>query len=335
MFMRQLALGAALAGLGPAGPALAQQGQFLVHEASGLCVDVSGAPGVNNGARLQLWQCETANNRDNGSATDQKWFLKDGFVRNALSARCMDVPGAPGVAAGTGLQLWDCEASGRTTNGAQTDQQFDHVNGQFRHRVSGQCIGPERTDYRNGVRLVLMRCAKVGAADLEFSFRAPGGATAAAAPAAKPAPAAKKRLIYPDVAGASQTCVMPVDEKTRRVRMDAGARLMLVACSADNASAFALANRQLVLAARPDLCVTVSAGARQAHLVIDRCQDSNVTAWEATGTSTAAARIRVAGGVFDNQCWSIPRLADPANPPLPYDLVLKDCGKGDMRFFVE
>lgn len=224
MFMRRLAQGvmlASVAALVPTGTALAQQGQFLVHEASGLCVDVSGAPGVNNGARLQLWQCETANNRDNGSATDQKWFWKDGFIRNALSARCFDVPGAPGVAAGSGLQLWDCESSGRSTNGAQTDQQFDHVDGQFRHRLSGQCIGPERTEYRNGVRLVLTRCAKVGAADLEFSFRAPNGAAVAAAPAAKPAPAApaapaatgKKRLIYPDVAGASQTCVMPVDEK--------------------------------------------------------------------------------------------------------------------------
>lgn len=321
------------------GPALAQlPGQFLVHEASGLCVDVSGAPGTQNGARLQLWECETQGNRDNQSATDQKWFANDGFVRNALSGRCVDVPGDPGVNAGAGLQLWDCELSGRTRSGRQTDQQFDVVDGQLRHRLSKLCVGPERTDYRNGIRLVLQACAKPGAADLEFAFRAP---TASRAPARSAAPAigaARNRMIYPDAAGASQTCVMPVDEKTRRPRVAAGAKLMLVACSGSAGSAFVVANRQITLAGRPDLCVAVSAGARAAEMTVETCKDSNVSAWDAAGSSTKAARIRVAGGIFTDECWAVPKLDDPANPPLPYELLLKPCGapgKGDLQFFVE
>ena len=35
-------------------------------------IDVSGAPSQDNGARLQLWECQpTRRNRDNASVTDQ------------------------------------------------------------------------------------------------------------------------------------------------------------------------------------------------------------------------------------------------------------------------
>lgn len=155
--------------------------------------------------------------------------------------------------------------------------------------------------------------------------------------AAPPAPAAvaKARLIYPDVPGASQLCVMPLDEKTRRPRAAAGSRLMLVQCQAAMGSAFALDRGRITLAGQPDLCVTVAANARTADLVVSACQGSNVPAWEASGSATQAARVRAAGGVFQNQCWSAPQLDDPANPPLPYALQLKDCGRGDQRWFLE
>jgi hypothetical protein len=49
-------------------------GGFIRNTLSGKCIDVAGAPGQTNGARLQLWDCElSGRNRDNGSDTDQQW----------------------------------------------------------------------------------------------------------------------------------------------------------------------------------------------------------------------------------------------------------------------
>ncbi len=88
--------------------------------------DVAGAPGSANGTPLQLWDCEgSGHNRDNGSATDQRWTFVNGFIRNDLSGKCIDVAGAPGSANGIPLQLWDCETSGRNRdNGSATDQRW-------------------------------------------------------------------------------------------------------------------------------------------------------------------------------------------------------------------
>ncbi|MCT7958523.1 RICIN domain-containing protein, partial [Laspinema palackyanum] len=100
---------------------------FIRNTLSGKCIDVAGAPGNTNGAGLQLWDCETSGrNGDNGSQTDQRWSLtSDGFIRNTLSGKCIDVAGAPGNTNGARLLLWDCETSGRNgDNGSQTDQRW-------------------------------------------------------------------------------------------------------------------------------------------------------------------------------------------------------------------
>ncbi|MCT7969989.1 RICIN domain-containing protein, partial [Laspinema sp. D1] len=99
-------------------------GKFIVNTLSGKCIDVAGAPGTANGSQLLLWDCETSGrNRDNDSQTDQRWSLtRDGFIRNTLSGKCIDVAGAPGIANGSQLLLWDCETSGRNRdNDSQTD----------------------------------------------------------------------------------------------------------------------------------------------------------------------------------------------------------------------
>ncbi|MBD2124886.1 RICIN domain-containing protein, partial [Microcoleus sp. ZQ-A2] len=86
-----------------------------------------GAPGRAIGTPLQLWDCETSGrNLENGSLTDQRWtFIKDGFIRNNLSEKCIDVAGTPGSANSAPLQLWDCETSGRNLeNGSLTDQRW-------------------------------------------------------------------------------------------------------------------------------------------------------------------------------------------------------------------
>jgi hypothetical protein len=100
-------------------------GGFIRNTLSGRCIDVPGAPGKDNGARLQLYDCESSGfNRDNGSRTDQRWEIIDGeFIRNTLSGKCIDVDGAPGN--GTQLQLSDCKSSGfNRDNGLPTGQRW-------------------------------------------------------------------------------------------------------------------------------------------------------------------------------------------------------------------
>ncbi|MEP0913088.1 RICIN domain-containing protein [Leptolyngbya sp. GB1-A1] len=107
------------------------RGGFIQNTLSGKCIDVGGAPGRSNGARLILWDCEfSGRNSDNGSVTDQRWTItSNGFIRNTLSGKCIDVAGAPGRSNGAPLQLWDCELSGRNLdNGSTTDQGWSFTN---------------------------------------------------------------------------------------------------------------------------------------------------------------------------------------------------------------
>lgn len=92
---------------------------------------MSGTPGEINSAPLLLWDCETSGrNAHNGSSTDQRWeFTSDGFIRNKLSGKCIDVSGSPGDANGAPLLLWDCETSGRNArNASPTDQLWSFAN---------------------------------------------------------------------------------------------------------------------------------------------------------------------------------------------------------------
>lgn len=76
----------------------ANGGQFITNLLSGKCIDVSGGPGVDTGATLQLADCELSGKYPgNDSPTDQKWIIKNGFIRNVLSGKCIDVNGGPGV----------------------------------------------------------------------------------------------------------------------------------------------------------------------------------------------------------------------------------------------
>jgi hypothetical protein len=82
---------------------------------------------VENGSPLQLWDCEFGSP---SAQTDQKWELTaDGFIRNQLSGKCIDVVNSsgidyeavPGVKNEAALQLWDCEFSQPS---AATDQRW-------------------------------------------------------------------------------------------------------------------------------------------------------------------------------------------------------------------
>ncbi len=92
-------------------------GGFIRNTLSGKCIDVSGAPGVADRARLQVWDCEMSGRNPNGSTTDQQWEITaTGHIRNRLSGKCIDVPGAPGANHGLRLQLFPCEVAGGPTD---------------------------------------------------------------------------------------------------------------------------------------------------------------------------------------------------------------------------
>lgn len=95
-------------------------GGFIRNTLSGKCIDVAGAPGLLNSAKLQLWDCELSGRSSNGAPSDQRWEItSQGFIRNLLSGRCIDIAGSPGSANGSDLQLWDCEY-----NMSLTDQKW-------------------------------------------------------------------------------------------------------------------------------------------------------------------------------------------------------------------
>lgn len=118
------------------------KGKLIVHQLSGLCLDVIGTPGVNNGARLSINACERSGRYKDGSVSDQFWELTaQGFIRNTVSGRCVDVSGAPGVANGAAIILYDCELSGRNPNGSTTDQRWVvTADGLIQNQLSNKCI---------------------------------------------------------------------------------------------------------------------------------------------------------------------------------------------------
>lgn len=151
--------------LASASAAQAQAQHFIVNQLSGRCLDVAGAPGTANGALLTLYDCELSGRNPNGSQTDQRWqFLPNGLIRNALSGRCIDVPGAPGVTNGARLILYDCETSGRNPNGSQTDQRWEMLSsGLIRNVLSGKCIDVAGNPGRsNGAAILLYTCEVAG-----------------------------------------------------------------------------------------------------------------------------------------------------------------------------
>ena len=155
-------------------------GAFLSNQLSGKCIDGEGAPATNNGASLQLWDCELDGRGPNFTLTDQKWELTaEGFLRNALSGRCLDVEGAPGMNNGARLQLWDCEYNGLGPGFTATDQKWELTSeGFLRNKLSGRCIDVRGAPaVNNGARLQLWDCEWNGlgpgftATDQKWSWR--------------------------------------------------------------------------------------------------------------------------------------------------------------------
>jgi len=155
---------------------------------------------------------------------------------------------------------------------------------------------------------------------------------------AQPTGSKKPQELYPDFPGASQTCVVPIDQNTVRYKLALGSELMLISASSEaQCQVFVVSKKRISVVGRPDLCVNIGASARRGLLYLEKCGDVSVTGWDITATSTTSSRVRALGDPFDNMCWEIPSLGDE-KAKFPLRVLPAVCQKNvanQLKFFVE
>ncbi|NEA38262.1 arabinofuranosidase catalytic domain-containing protein [Streptomyces sp. SID11385] len=130
--------------------------QGTITGPGGQCVDVAANDTGTNGTAVQLWNCQSY-------AEDQHWEHRaDGSL--ATLGRCLDINGN-GTAAGTEVELWDC-------NGAGGQKWVQQADGSLRNPQSGRCLDSPNGSTANGARLRIWDCN--GAAAQKFAVN--GGA---------------------------------------------------------------------------------------------------------------------------------------------------------------
>lgn len=108
----------------------------------GQCVDVLGDDSGTDGAQVDLWGCQS-------SAIDQHWTHNSDDSLSTLG-RCLDIDG-DGTAAGTKVELWDCNGVG----GQVWEQQ---ANGSLLNPQSGLCLDDPSDDTADGTQLQIWTC---------------------------------------------------------------------------------------------------------------------------------------------------------------------------------
>ncbi|PWI41297.1 arabinofuranosidase catalytic domain-containing protein [Streptomyces sp. ICBB 8177] len=108
----------------------------------GQCVDVIGDDTGTDGAAVDLWNCQSY-------AEDQYWTHN---ANDSLSTigRCLDIDG-DGTAAGTQVELWDC-------NGVGGQKWVQHSDGTLYNPQSGRCLDATGNATANGTRLQIADC---------------------------------------------------------------------------------------------------------------------------------------------------------------------------------
>ncbi len=142
---------------------------------------------------------------------------------------------------------------------------------------------------------------------VEICARSLPPATLAAVSAARPA----GEMIYPDVPGASQSCV-----KANGGRWQAGVALVLDNCKVPGDNVFARSGGTVVIERQPGLCVALS---KADTLVLAAC-DSQQSKWLSDADSLNAKAVRSSEGM----CWTIPALAD-SNAKFPLAITAEPC----------
>ena len=118
-----------------------------VNSPGGKCVDVIGDDNGGDGASVNLWDCQSY-------AIDQHWFHNSNGSLETLG-RCLDING-DGTAAGTPVELWDCNGVG-----GQVWQQ--QANGSLLNPQSGRCLDDPGGNTADGTRLQIWDCNGTGA----------------------------------------------------------------------------------------------------------------------------------------------------------------------------
>jgi poly(3-hydroxybutyrate) depolymerase len=123
---------------GPSTPTPDPTGKRLRGEASGRCLDVSGASSAN-GAQAQIWDCHTNANQQ---------FTQNGATLQVMG-KCLDVPA--NAAAGARVQIWDC-------HGGANQQWNLNSNGTISNAQSGLCLDVNGAGTANGTAVVVWNC---------------------------------------------------------------------------------------------------------------------------------------------------------------------------------
>jgi poly(3-hydroxybutyrate) depolymerase len=120
------------------GPDPGPTGNRLRSEASGRCLDVSGASSAN-GTQAQIWDCHTGTNQQ---------FTQNGAALQVMG-KCLDVP--TNAAAGARVQIWDC------TGGA--NQQWSlTAGGTITNAQTGLCLDVNGAGTTNGTAAIVWTC---------------------------------------------------------------------------------------------------------------------------------------------------------------------------------
>jgi hypothetical protein len=127
---------------GSAAQKFAVNGGGPVAGPGGQCLDVAADDTGGDGAAVQLWGCQSW-------AVDQHWFHQSDQSLKTLG-RCLDINGN-GTAAGTQVELWDCNGVG----GQKWVQQAD---GSLLNPQSGRCLDAPNGATANGTRLQIWDC---------------------------------------------------------------------------------------------------------------------------------------------------------------------------------
>jgi poly(3-hydroxybutyrate) depolymerase len=120
------------------GPDPGPTGNRLRSEASGRCLDVSGASSAN-GTQVQIWDCHTGTNQQ---------FTQNGATLQVMG-RCLDVP--TNAAAGARVQIWDC-------NGGSNQQWSLTASGTITNTQTGLCLDVNGAGTTNGTAAIVWTC---------------------------------------------------------------------------------------------------------------------------------------------------------------------------------
>jgi hypothetical protein len=136
--------GASNGGTAPAGTITGPGGQ---------CVDVIGDDTGTDRANVDLWGCQSY-------AIDQHWTHNSDDSLSTMG-RCLDIDG-DGTAAGTKVELWDC-------NGVGGQDWVQQANGSLLNPQSGLCLDDPSDNTTDGTQLQIWTCNGTAAQQFALS----------------------------------------------------------------------------------------------------------------------------------------------------------------------